>query len=549
MADYVSILTKAIDGLSENTPERRLQVYAKARSAIDRKLRSMDPPPAETVIASQLDSLEAAIADVEASHAASDMAEDIMADLDLGEMEPVAVAAPAPPRRPAAPPQPPMARPSAHADQADMATGDEIRPSLAAGRAQHSGRPPQSRAEPQMDDWAAEAPAVPRRPSEPHVPESVTELDAEPRDHWREREDFDVMPARRKGGIARIATLAAIVLVLCGVALAGWSFRDQIARLGGEAVHAVSSLIGLDKDDNGAPSQATDAAGNDGQAPAADGTDSQGGKDASRIGGSDAQDGGEPVPAGGQQDGGQQDGGTAINVEPPVPADEPQAQQDAANVEVREVPVQGGQAGGTTDAGAGEPAGQVAGTPDVQPSAAGQKAYLYEEGGGSSGASRSEAVVSWTLTQEPPEEGMPPEATIRGSMDVPGRGLSLAISIKRNVDEALPASHIIELNFTALPEFSGGDVDSVARFVMKSTEQARGESLIAVPARIDAGYFLVALNNLPQALETNERLLLGSQWIDIVISYVTGRRALVTLEKGESGDEVFRQAFEDWKNR
>ena len=84
---------------------------------------------------------------------------------------------------------------------------------------------------------------------------------------------------------------------------------------------------------------------------------------------------------------------------------------------------------------------------------------------------------------------------------------------------------------------------------MKSNEQARGEGLVAVPAKIDTGYFLIALNNLEQAEETNRKLLLDSEWIDIPLGYTSGRRALVTLEKGAIGDKVFNDAFADWDKR
>jgi len=158
-------------------------------------------------------------------------------------------------------------------------------------------------------------------------------------------------------------------------------------------------------------------------------------------------------------------------------------------------------------------------------------------------ASRSDAAIVWELAQQSPSPGEPAEAVVLGRLDIPDKSLSMTITLKRNTDEGLPASHIIELNF------EGGEIDNVARFVMKSSEQARGEGLVAVPAKIDTGYFLIALNNLPQAVETNTKLLLESDWIDIPLGYTTGRRALVTLEKGAVGDKVFREAFEDWKNR
>lgn len=179
----------------------------------------------------------------------------------------------------------------------------------------------------------------------------------------------------------------------------------------------------------------------------------------------------------------------------------------------------------------------------------GEKAFLYEEASSASGANREEARVSWHLDKVSPGEGQPQEAVIKGSIDIPAKGLSLNLSISRNVDAGLPASHIVELIFTNTESFAGRGIDSVPRLVMKSTEEARGEGLVGVPAKIDNGFFFVALNNLPQAVETNEKLLLGSDWIDIPMGYLSGRRALVVMQKGETGTKVFQDAFNDWRNR
>ena len=196
------------------------------------------------------------------------------------------------------------------------------------------------------------------------------------------------------------------------------------------------------------------------------------------------------------------------------------------------------QAGEQSDTAEPAPVPQVAET-----------AYLYEEGGATAGASRSNGSMAWTLASESPGNGLPPEPVIEGQLNIPEKALSMNLKIKRNADEALPASHIIELLFDTPDGFEGGAIDNVARFVMKSSEQARGEGLVAVPARIDAGYFLIALNNLEQAIATNKRLLQESGWIDIPLGYSTGRRALVTFEKGEDGKAVFEKAFADWENR
>ncbi len=69
MADFVAVIRRAVDGLSDNTPEMRVKVYARARGAVQRQLESMKPRPPETMLQRQLEKLEAAIRDVEAEHA------------------------------------------------------------------------------------------------------------------------------------------------------------------------------------------------------------------------------------------------------------------------------------------------------------------------------------------------------------------------------------------------------------------------------------------------------------------------------------------------
>ncbi|HLP66252.1 MAG TPA: hypothetical protein VK181_01905, partial [Rhizobium sp.] len=68
MADFISVIRRAVDGLSNNTPEMRAKVYEKARSAVARQLENMSPRPPEEMLRRQMDKLEAAIQEVEAEH-------------------------------------------------------------------------------------------------------------------------------------------------------------------------------------------------------------------------------------------------------------------------------------------------------------------------------------------------------------------------------------------------------------------------------------------------------------------------------------------------
>ncbi|MBB3309503.1 hypothetical protein FHT78_001232 [Rhizobium sp. BK196] len=68
MADFIAVIRRAVDGLSENTPEMRVKVYERARGAVQRQLENMKPRPPEAMLQRQLDKLEAAIREVEGEH-------------------------------------------------------------------------------------------------------------------------------------------------------------------------------------------------------------------------------------------------------------------------------------------------------------------------------------------------------------------------------------------------------------------------------------------------------------------------------------------------
>ncbi|MDS7597862.1 hypothetical protein [Agrobacterium tumefaciens] len=202
-----------------------------------------------------------------------------------------------------------------------------------------------------------------------------------------------------------------------------------------------------------------------------------------------------------------------------------------------------------TDAPAANGAAPAGTTPPAQqaqaPAASGERMFLYEEVLGQTVPTAIQGSVSWTLQQENDSEGRP-SPTVQGQLTVPGRGLSALITFKRNTDPSLPASHLIEIVFSVAPGFEGGAIDSVQRIAMKSTEQDRGNALIAVPAKITDDFHMIALNDFPDAMKTNLELLKTRNWIDIPVSYRNGRRALLTLQKGPEGIAAFDAALRDW---
>ncbi|RDI57333.1 histidine kinase [Microvirga subterranea] len=69
MADYYPLIARAVEGLSDRSPEMRRAVYERARSALIGQLETLDPPLSEAEIQQERISLDAAIARVEADHA------------------------------------------------------------------------------------------------------------------------------------------------------------------------------------------------------------------------------------------------------------------------------------------------------------------------------------------------------------------------------------------------------------------------------------------------------------------------------------------------
>jgi hypothetical protein len=179
--------------------------------------------------------------------------------------------------------------------------------------------------------------------------------------------------------------------------------------------------------------------------------------------------------------------------------------------------------------------------------AVGQRAIFYEERTNTAEGSAETGAIVWSLVQESPGDGQPPEPAIRAEATIPGKELQLRMTIRRNADKTLPASHIVEMIFLTPDTFEGGGIENVLRVSFKSSEQETGSPLIGMPAKIADGFFLVALNDSKPEMDSNMSLLQRQSWIDVPIVYKSGRRALFTMEKGLPGEKVFAEAIKAWQ--
>jgi hypothetical protein len=124
--------------------------------------------------------------------------------------------------------------------------------------------------------------------------------------------------------------------------------------------------------------------------------------------------------------------------------------------------------------------------------------------------------------------------------------MTVAWSLHRNTDKALPASHTIELMFNLPPDFPGGGIANVPGILMKDKEDVRGMPLAGLAVKVTNNYFLIGLNAAEQEMQRNLQLLKERGWFDILLLYTNGGRAILTMEKGPPGDRAFADAFAAW---
>ncbi|BCG85346.1 hypothetical protein MesoLj113c_14560 [Mesorhizobium sp. 113-3-9] len=555
MADFVAILKKALDKHGDETPEKRTRIYDSVRTMLAKKLAEYSPPPAAEAINTQKRSLEDAIAVVERDYAKSVPETDPLAELehifssiDRNKNQPSHTRQPV--KAEPAWPAPPAAKP------------EPYRPAP----------PPAAKAEP---SWQKPTPVQPAAPN--LADHALPGMDADqdddradvfPNDEEPEAADTfrRLRPAERKRSYGGLIAAVAALLVVAGGGYGIWLNKDAFSRMlgldGGKVVAKTEPV-------KPAPAKpATDAAAT----PPVPAAGAEGTKFTQRL----TPEGGEtdPGPAGGQSGIGEGESVAALTTPPsatnapaapPPVTGAPAAAAPAAAAPAATTPAPGAApatppANGTAPAAPADaaatpppaPAGATPAAPAAAPATeasvpVGQKAIFYEERTSTAQGSAEPGSIVWSLVQESPGGDLPPEPAIRAEATIPGKDIQLRMTIRRNTDQTLPASHIIEMIFLTPDGFEGGGVDNILRVAMKSSEQDAGSPLIGIPAKIADGFFLVALNDTKADEDANMTLLRGQDWIDVPVVYKTGRRALLTMEKGIPGEKVFDEAIKAWQ--
>ena len=191
-----------------------------------------------------------------------------------------------------------------------------------------------------------------------------------------------------------------------------------------------------------------------------------------------------------------------------------------------------------------EPDSAEAAVAAIDPAAAaGSQSLLLEDSNdANSGAVPFSGTVEWSRGTD--ETGLP---TLVAKANIPARNLGVDLLIRKNLDPALPASHLMEINFTLSDGFIGGSIAGLPGVLLKNAELVQGTPLIGPSGvRIVANSFLFALSASPEDAATNVDLMTSRKWMDLFVIYATGKRAILTLEKDEEAEALFAEVFEVW---
>ncbi len=173
------------------------------------------------------------------------------------------------------------------------------------------------------------------------------------------------------------------------------------------------------------------------------------------------------------------------------------------------------------------------------------QAVLYEEvANDPSGRSVTGSAV-WRTTNGA-RAGQSPETAVEAEIRIPARSMSVLCTFRHITDPSLPASHTIEIQFKSASNRPGDGIANVPGVLMKTSERARGVPLAGLTVKVVDGYYLVGLSNVAAERDNNIKLLKGWPWLDIPIVYASKQRAILAVEKGESGQRAFASAFEIW---
>jgi hypothetical protein len=577
MADYYPLIARAVTGLDKSTGEARRALYERARTALVTQLRGVEPALSEADITRERLALEEAIRKVEAEAARRPQQDS--AEVPAKVVTPPPRFEQPPSSTPSSPPPPPPSE--GRSDDAfappPPPDWDELHRELDGNASPQAESVETPAAEAESPEAAPEAPSADEPPlpleteaqPEPAPTESASPPEAAPSPETPRQEPF-VAP-RRLDKKPRGERTSIVDEGLKG-------FRDVMAEtddLGGATASASRSA----RETREAFSTLPPASDIERIEPRMD----------PRFGSEDFKPSEQEVPPPPPRRGEPRSGGRARPTPPPRPQseefDEPQEQRLRSGGILRKVislavllllvgaAVFAYREWGSDIAGmfqsAQPPVTQASReAPQARPkisdriggpqqdttsrsapsttAAVAQRAVLYEQGATAQDRKQYVGSVIWRTENTSPGPGQPPDLALKAEIEIPERQIRASLTLRRNLDQALPVSHTLEILFSTPADFPPGGIANLIDVGMQEASQTRGAPFRGTSVKVTNGFFLLGLIANEIDLRRNILILKEGAWMQVRMTYNNGQAGLLVVEKGVPGDRAVEEVLTAW---
>jgi hypothetical protein len=153
--------------------------------------------------------------------------------------------------------------------------------------------------------------------------------------------------------------------------------------------------------------------------------------------------------------------------------------------------------------------------------------------------------VVWSTI--PAAAGQPGTVAVKAEADIPDLKLHAVMTLRKNTDPSLPASHTIDLRVTFADGAEIKGIKDMRVPMMRRDDPPSQDALSGVRVKISDSYFLVGLNRGDAELAHNVDLVANRGWFDFPMLLNDDRIAKLTFEKGADGERIINDALAAWK--
>ena len=190
------------------------------------------------------------------------------------------------------------------------------------------------------------------------------------------------------------------------------------------------------------------------------------------------------------------------------------------------------------------PAPQAPTAPAAPAPSAGRAAMLVASADNPQKPVVSLGSTVWSLI--PPGPNQPATVGVKAEADIPDFKMHAAMTLRKNTDPTLQATHTIDLKFSFAEGAPITGFKDVGLPQMRKEDSTAAEALTSVKVKISDTYFLIALAKGESDTARNLDLMQTRSWFDFPLLLNDDRIAKVVFQKSPEGQAMLEKAFDAW---